>query len=65
MLSDVVKRMRERIIACGGEVRFHTQLVGMDIDAAGMLHGVTLEDDGTRYEVEASQLVLAWRAFGA
>ncbi len=49
----------ERIIACGGEVRFHTQLVGMDIDAAGMLHGVTLEGDGVRYEVEASRLILA------
>ncbi len=59
VLSDVVKRMRERIIACGGEARFHTQLVGMDIDAAGALRSITLEGDGARYEIEASQLVLA------
>ncbi len=59
VLSRVVARIRERIIACGGEARFHTQLVGMDIDAAGALRSITLEGDGARYEIEASQLVLA------
>ena len=58
VLSAVVKRMRERIIACGGEFRFHTQLVGMDLrDAA--LSGVTLACDGSRYSLPASRLVLA------
>ena len=59
VLSGVVKRMRERIIACGGEVRFHTQLVGMRVDAAGVLCGITLARDGASYELEASRLILA------
>ncbi len=59
VLSNVVKRMRQRIIACGGEVRFHTQLVGMRTGADGALRSVALESGGTTYEVETSQLVLA------
>lgn len=59
VLGGVVKRMRERIIACGGEVRFHTQLVGMRVDAAGILRGITLACDGTSYELEVSRLILA------
>lgn len=59
VLGGVVKRMRERIIACGGEVRFHTQLVGMRIDAASVLRGITLACDGTSDELAASQLILA------
>lgn len=59
VLGGVVKRIRERIIACGGEVRFHTQLVGMRVDAGGLLRGITLEHDGISSEVEASRLILA------
>lgn len=59
VLSTVVKRMRERIIACGGEVRFHTQFVGMDIGVDGRLRGVALASEGIVHEVEVSRLVLA------
>ena len=59
VLGGVVKRIRERIIACGGEVRFHTQLVGMRVNAGGLLRGITLEHDGISSEVEASRLILA------
>ena len=62
VLGGVVKRIRERIIACGGEVRFHTQLVGMRVDAGGLLRGITLEHDGISSEVEASRLIRAFRA---
>lgn len=59
VLGGVVRRIRERIIACGGEVRFHTQFTGMRIDASGTLRSVTLTCDAASCEVEASQLVLA------
>lgn len=59
VLSGVVKRMRERIIACGGEVLFHTQLVGMTFNSAGDLVGAVLEGAEGPREVQALQLILA------
>lgn len=59
VLGGVVRRIRERIIACGGEVRFHTQLVGMRFDSAGTLDGIELMHDGASEEIGCSQLVLA------
>lgn len=59
VLGDVVAALRKRIIACGGEVRFHTQLVDMDI-SGGMLRRILLRgDDGTEEELVASHVVLA------
>ena len=34
VLGGVVAQIRERIVACGGEVRFHTQLVGLEFAAS-------------------------------
>ena len=42
MLGDVTVALRERIIACGGEVRFHTRLVGLDM-RDGQVTGVRVE----------------------
>lgn len=59
VLSGVVKNIRERIIACGGEVRFHTQLIDMDFDSGGALQGLTLSHQGALEHVPCMQLVLA------
>lgn len=59
VLCDVVRRLRERIIACGGEVRFRTQLVGMRADGSGRLERIVVEHGGACEELLASQLVLA------
>lgn len=56
VLGGVIKRIRERIIACGGEVRFHTQLTGMHFDSNGDLDAITLNSGEN---VDASRLVLA------
>ncbi len=58
VLGGVVARIRERIIACGGEVRFHTQLTGV-LQKSGKLTGVVLEGDGGTEEVAASAVILA------
>ena len=58
-LPAVVARMRERIIALGGEVRFRTQLVDARLEA-GRLTGVVLRDaDGVDALVPANRLLLA------
>ncbi len=33
VLGGVVRALRERVVACGGEVLFRTQLVGLEVDA--------------------------------
>ena len=58
VLSGVVSRIRERIIACGGEVRFHTQLTGV-LQKDGKLTGVVLEGREGVEELPASAVVLA------
>lgn len=59
VLCGVVRAIRERIIACGGDVRFHTQLKGMDFDASGALSSVVLEHAGGTEQLAATQLALA------
>ncbi len=54
-LRSVVKKMRSRIIAWGGEVRFCTKLTAISIKG-GRLNGVTL--NGTK-EVACDALILA------
>ena len=54
-LRTVVRNLRGQIIALGGEVRFHSQLSGLQL-SAGQLSGVKLAD-GT--ELACSELILA------
>ena len=58
VLGGVVARIRERIVACGGEVRFFTQLVDLRIED-GVLTGACLRGEGGDELVEASALILA------
>lgn len=58
VLGGVVAAIRARIIACGGEVRFHTRLVGLHVEN-GVLAGVLLVGAGGEEEVPTSQAVLA------
>ena len=62
LLRDVVKRIREHIIALGGEVRFHTKLIGIEI-AGGRVCAVTVGQrdryNGPLYRIETDTLVLA------
>ena len=58
-LRNVVKNMREYIIAHGGEVRFHTRLEDISIKD-GKLRAVTLVNaNGEKEDVPVSALVLA------
>lgn len=63
ILSTVVKNIRDDIIACGGEVRFHTQLVDFDANENGELTSVTVKDtsmpDGKEENLKTNLLVLA------
>lgn len=60
LLVGVVKRMREDIVAHGGEVRFETRFDGMEL-REGVLDSVVLTDrkTGISEKVEARRLVLA------
>lgn len=60
MLPAVVKSIRERIIAAGGEVRFLTRLADIEL-AGGAVRSVVLEDSrtGAREVVEASRVIVA------
>jgi len=55
-LITVVRRIREEIVACGGEVRFGTMMEEVLLNAAGGVRGVRLAD-GT--EIETDRVVLA------
>lgn len=59
-LPAVVKSIRERIISAGGEVRFLTRLVDIEL-AGGAIRSVVLEDSrmGAREVVEASRVIVA------
>lgn len=59
-LPAVVKSIRERIISAGGEVRFLTRLVDIEL-AGGAVRSVALEDSrtGAREAVEASRVIVA------
>ena len=58
VLEGVVAALRQRIIACGGQVRFHTKLVGLDVQA-GRVQAVLLEHEGQQERVAAAAVVLA------
>lgn len=59
-LPAVVKSIRERIVAAGGEVRFLTCLADIEL-AGGAVRSVVLEDSrtGAREAVEASRVIVA------
>ena len=59
-LPAVVKSIRERIIAAGGEVRFLTRLADIEL-AGGAVRSVVLEDSrtGAREVIEASRVIVA------
>lgn len=59
-LPAVVKSIRERIIAAGGEVRFLTRLTDIEL-SGGAVRSVVLEDSrtGAREVVEASRVIVA------
>ncbi|NPD30800.1 FAD-binding protein [Eggerthellaceae bacterium zg-1084] len=59
-LVEVVRRLRERIVACGGEVRFDTQLSDLRLHE-GRLTAAVLRNVRTEAceQVPAAQLVLA------
>lgn len=60
LLVEAVRRLRETIIAAGGEVRFLTRLVGVD-ECDGAVTGVRLLDErtGATETVAANRVVLA------
>ncbi len=57
-LALVVRSLRERILALGGEVLFHTQVTALDVHQ-GTLRGITVRTKGAVRQLEASALVLA------
>ncbi len=58
-LSGVVKSIREKIIALGGEVKFECRLTKI-IAANGTVHGITYIDAGGReQDIETDTLILA------
>lgn len=59
-LRGAVMRIRKEIESLGGEVRFRTRLVSIEIDpASGALSGAVIEGPAGREEIAASQLILA------
>lgn len=57
-LQQVVRTLREEIIALGGEVRFETQLVDLQLSESGSICGAVLERDGQRTLEEAHTIFL-------
>ena len=57
-LTRTVRTIREEIIALGGEVRFETRLIGLNIED-GRVVGAALEDRAGTHEVETDRVILA------
>lgn len=58
-LPSIVKNIRERIVAAGGEVRFRARLCGVELDG-GALRAVTVAgEDGCEERIAASRVVVA------
>lgn len=57
-LVDVVRNMRERIIALGGEIRFGSRVDGFDI-RGGRLCGISYTQNGSKHSLECDAIVLA------
>ncbi|MCI8619314.1 MAG: hypothetical protein HFG44_04505 [Oscillospiraceae bacterium] len=58
VLLTVVQNLRQRIISLGGEVRFDTQLTGLEI-ADNTLRGIEITHAGKTERLSCSQLILA------
>ena len=58
VLGSVVKKIRERIISLGGEVRFGTRLARVNLKD-GRVFSVTAVSDDTEYDIEGETLVMA------
>lgn len=61
VLTDVIRRMRERILKWGGEVRFHTRMTGLLTDDTGQnLCGISWKKGDCETGIlETNQVVLA------
>ena len=57
-LRNVVTRVREEIIALGGEVRFNNTFLGYKTEN-GSLKSITVEGDSGTYEISCDNLILA------
>ena len=58
ILGGVVARIRKRIVVCGGEVRFHTQLVGIKESGGKVIAAVVESADGVD-EIPTDSIILA------
>lgn len=58
ILMQVVRNMRERILAWGGEIHFHSQLTDLALEQ-GKLSAITIESDGVKHQIPAHTLILA------
>ena len=58
VLGSVVKKIRERIISLGGEVRFGTRLSRLNLKD-GRVFSVTVASGGIEYDIECETLVMA------
>ena len=59
VLARVVKSIRQEIVSLGGEVRFGSRLVGLDLDELGAVRAARVRSGGTEYAESCSALVLA------
>jgi hypothetical protein len=57
-LRGVVENIRMRIIECGGEVRFNTQLTNLIIED-GWISGAAVDADGIKTTINAARIALA------
>ncbi len=57
-LPIIIKNIREKIIDLGGEVRFASRLVGINI-RDGRVRSAKILSHGEEYEIEAEKLILA------
>lgn len=58
ILIDVVKNMRKRILAAGGEIHFHSQLIDLAVEN-GKLTSITIQTPLEKKQLPASIVVLA------
>lgn len=59
LLRSMVKNLRKEIIRLGGEVRFREQMTGVQARQGRLVGLNVLKEDGTRYELETGDAVLA------
>ena len=57
-LQNIVQKIRQKIISLGGEVMFGTKLIDIKI-FNGSIKSAVCEHDGTTFEIETNDLVLA------